>query len=336
MAIKQTNTGRWACEIYRKGMPRSRKLFDTKGQAESYEREYVASFSAVSAKIVSDPRKLSDLAELWFKYHGINLADGVRRFRVLKSMAKGLGDPPAMALSAEQFVEFRFKRLAAGLSAKTFNNQQSYLSAMFERLIKLNVYQGANPLAGVDAIKVQQRMLSYLSEGQVGLLMDTISDGCINESTWFVAQLCIRTGARWGEAEKLRLKQLRNNTVTYEFTKSKKTRTLPLEPAFFGALMAFAKDKNPDDRVFTNCIGAFRRAVKRAGINLPKGQCSHILRHTCASHFVMNGGNILTLQKVLGHSDIKMTMNYAHLAPDHLNDILRLNPLAASGSKTLP
>ena len=44
----------------------------------------------------------------------------------------------------------------------------------------------------------------------------------------------------------------------------------------------------------------------------------HLLRHTFASHFVMNGGNILALQKILGHSDVKMTMIYAHLAPDFL------------------
>jgi site-specific recombinase XerD len=42
----------------------------------------------------------------------------------------------------------------------------------------------------------------------------------------------------------------------------------------------------------------------------------HALRHTFASHFMMSGGNILTLQKLLGHADLKMTMVYAHLSPD--------------------
>ena len=44
----------------------------------------------------------------------------------------------------------------------------------------------------------------------------------------------------------------------------------------------------------------------------------HLLRHTFGSHFVMAGGNILALQKILGHSDVKMTLIYAHLAPDFL------------------
>ena len=59
----------------------------------------------------------------------------------------------------------------------------------------------------------------------------------------------------------------------------------------------------------------------------------HALRHTFASHYMMAGGNILTLQKILGHSDIKMTMIYAHLAPDYLGDEmdrLRFGSVASS------
>ena len=44
----------------------------------------------------------------------------------------------------------------------------------------------------------------------------------------------------------------------------------------------------------------------------------HALRHTFASQFVMQGGSILTLQKLLGHADIAMTLVYSHLAPDFL------------------
>jgi len=65
-----------------------------------------------------------------------------------------------------------------------------------------------------------------------------------------------------------------------------------------------------------------------ADIQLPTGQRTHVLRHTFASHFMMNGGNILVLQKILGHSTINMTMRYAHFAPDHLKDALRFNPLS--------
>jgi site-specific recombinase XerD len=42
---------------------------------------------------------------------------------------------------------------------------------------------------------------------------------------------------------------------------------------------------------------------------------------------MMNGDNILVLQRALRHSDIKMTIRYAHFAPDHLKEIKELNPL---------
>ena len=103
---------------------------------------------------------------------------------------------------------------------------------------------------------------------------------------------------------------------------------MPLDAGFYKELMNFAGFKNPDDRLFENCIGSFRRAVLRSGLDLPRGQNTHILRHSFASHFIMNGGNILTLQKILGHADITMTMRYAHLAPDHLQDAAKLNPVA--------
>jgi site-specific recombinase XerD len=83
-------------------------------------------------------------------------------------------------------------------------------------------------------------------------------------------------------------------------------------------------------RLFKNCYGAFRSALERTDIELPAGQLTHVLRHTFASHFMMNGGNILVLQRVLGHTDIKMTMRYAHFAPNHFDEALKFNPLSNS------
>lgn len=79
----------------------------------------------------------------------------------------------------------------------------------------------------------------------------------------------------------------------------------------------------------------FSRVLNSTTIKLPAGQATHVLRHTFASHFVITGGNILTLQKVLGHSSVNMTMRYAYWSLDHLQDALRLNPIVDTFS-TLP
>ena len=44
----------------------------------------------------------------------------------------------------------------------------------------------------------------------------------------------------------------------------------------------------------------------------------HTFRHTFASHLIMSGVDLPTVQKLLGHKDIQTTMIYAHLAPEHL------------------
>lgn len=328
MSIKKKKDGRYFLDINRTraGIPRVRKYFDLKDDAEQFEREYLAQY-AIKRIELSDTRTLRDLVDLWHKYHGINLADGDKRKRYLHYMCDELKNPVASSLTPELFVDYRHKKLNAGMAAKTFNNRHGYLSAVYNKLRKLKVIDYENPIVEVDFIKIQQRQLSYLSYEQIELLLCTIENGSINQSTWYVAQICLRTGARWGEAEQLKRKQLHDNRVTFEFTKSKKTRTVPLEPVFFDKLMDIAKYKNPDDRIFKNCISAFRRAVDRAEIDLPRGQMTHILRHTFASHFIISGGNILSLQKILGHSDINQTMKYAHLAPDYSIDAVRLNPI---------
>ena len=43
---------------------------------------------------------------------------------------------------------------------------------------------------------------------------------------------------------------------------------------------------------------------------------------------MMNSGNVLTLQRILGHPNVTMAMRYSHLSPEHLQEVKNLNPLA--------
>ena len=67
---------------------------------------------------------------------------------------------------------------------------------------------------------------------------------------------------------------------------------------------------------------AFASAVDRLGFNdgvedAQNKLVFHSLRHTFASWLALQGTPILTIKELLGHKDIKMTMRYAHLIPDH-------------------
>lgn len=331
MAVTQKNNGKWYVHIEKKGMPRVRKTFDTEKIAREFESIYIASHLSKQAA-TTDNRSLLDLIKIWYRHHGHTLSDGSRRKRALEVLASELKNPIANQLSPDSFLDYRYKRTVSDankITAKTFNNHHSYLNAVYRHLYKSKVIDYVNPLDGIDPIKIQETQMHYLSLEQIDQVFEALKTRK-NKDVWWIAQVCIRTGARWGEAEKLKRKQLHNNRVTYEFTKGKKVRTVQLEPTFFKGLLKHVGTVRNDQRVFINAISAFRRAIDFAGIELPRGQMTHVLRHSFASHFIINGGNILTLKDILGHSDIKMTMRYAHLAPDFASDAVKFNPIANS------
>ncbi len=114
----------------------------------------------------------------------------------------------------------------------------------------------------------------------------------------------------------------------YVRTKTGKARAVPIDKVVEGEIRIHHEKHGFGNRVFQSAFSAFREGVDRSKIELPRGQLTHVLRHTFASHFMMAGGNILALQKILGHQSLAMTMRYAHLAPDHLKEAKEFNPLA--------
>lgn len=71
---------------------------------------------------------------------------------------------------------------------------------------------------------------------------------------------------------------------------------------------------NKDGRPYHNIRKSFWTALKKSGIINFR---FHDLRHTFASQLVMAGVDINTTRELLGHKDIRMTLRYAHLSPDH-------------------
>ncbi|WP_049794592.1 tyrosine-type recombinase/integrase [Methylomonas methanica] len=171
--------------------------------------------------------------------------------------------------------------------------------------------------------------MSYLTTEQVRKLM-----GALEQSTsdaYIVALVCLSTGCRWREAQHLALSDIRPGLVTFGKTKSKKARSVPISAKLYTTLHGILSHRR-----LTDCYTSFSRVLGESGIDLPEGQRTHVLRHTFASHFMMNRGNILTLQKVLGHTSLEMTMRYAHLSPDYLQEVLEKNPALTIGCQNEP
>ena len=79
---------------------------------------------------------------------------------------------------------------------------------------------------------------------------------------------------------------------------------------------------------------AFEKAVRHAKLEDFR---FHDLRHTAASYLMMRGASLADVRAVLGHTDIKMTMRYAHLSPEHLRAaVARLDGLTPTTPEASP
>ncbi|PSL12660.1 site-specific recombinase XerD [Marinobacterium halophilum] len=328
MAITSLPDGRWKVDIEPVKGRRFRKTFKAKADAKRFElvcRQKVIQDPEWSPR-TKDQRKLSELVALWYDLHGHTLRDGERRKRALLCMASRLKDPVAAKLTPSAYMIDRRKRSDSSIADKTLNNELTYIRAVYNELYALDQVKYENPLSKVKPLKLQQRELSWLTQDQIRELLEVIrsrSAGA-NPHLELIVLVCLATGARWSEAQNLKPTSVRNRAVTFSNTKNGKVRTVPISQDLEQRLQEHWKVYGP----FTSSIGAFRRALEKTTIELPKGQAAHVLRHSFASHFMMNGGNILTLQKILGHSAVTVTMRYAHLSPDHLQESLRFSPLS--------
>ena len=105
-------------------------------------------------------------------------------------------------------------------------------------------------------------------------------------------------------------------------SKNGETRHIPLNDAAVAALRTAETYRNGSPFVFLNTGGTrllsprfwFDAAIKKAKL---KDFTWHCLRHTFASRLVMAGVDLRTVQELMGHKTIQMTVRYAHLAPQH-------------------
>lgn len=334
MAVTKLANGKWQAQVFPNGRDgrRIRRQFATKGEALAYERhlkEQSQDKPWLGEK--ADKRRVTDLVEAWFNAHGITLSDGVKRKGAMEFACFSMGNPLATEFNAKLFATYREQRLSGkitrsdrvkAVSPRTVNLELAYFRAVFNELKRLGDWNAPNPLENIREFKIDETELAWLTVEEVKILLDECEQSKAADLVTIV-KICLATGARWGEAESLTGKQISPGMITYIKTKGKKNRAVPISDELY-ELLPHSRTSKP---VFTGCYSAFRGALKRTGIELPDGQLSHVLRHTFASHFMMRGGNILVLQRILGHTDIKVTMRYAHFAPDHLTEAVTLNPL---------
>jgi len=187
-------------------------------------------------------------------------------------------------------------------------------------------YTGTNPAAKVQLTRVPRNThLRYLNEAEIQMLREAIGDDTdlrrvVDFALWMGLRRDEIVHLQWSDID------LERQTVTVQNkdgfrTKSGKSRVVPMNAPLAAMMTEMqAAPHASDDRVFNVnywTLGQdFRKAVKRSGFD---GRVSlHTLRHSFASHLIMAGVDLRSVQEMLGHHDVSVTMIYSHLSPGHL------------------
>jgi site-specific recombinase XerD len=237
----------------------------------------------------------------------------------LLAAAKAMGSPGVSALTPSLFIDYCANRINQGISPATLNRELQTFKSLFNDLIRSGDIEN-NPFSSVRLIRLQQPIMQFLTIEQLQQLLADLKQS--SSDAYLIALTCLATGARWREAQQLTISDISCYRVHYRYTKSKKSRSVPISKQLYQQLTDRLKQGS-----FHDAYSTISRHLQKLAFNLPSGERTHVLRHTFASYFIMNGGNILTLQKVLGHSSLDMTLRYAHLAPDYFQEVLYKNPL---------
>jgi len=189
-----------------------------------------------------------------------------------------------------------------------------------------------NPM---DAVQSPRHLKTLMPTLEIGELMRLLHSAESPRDRAIIT-LLVDCGARAGEVCSLLKHNIKQETIIVhgkvgwrEVPISEETRRLLLQ---FAAL-------SPDDHVFHGHKGPItrhliyaivRRALERAGIKGPK-LGPHRLRHAFGKNFLVQGGDLRSLQEIMGHADIKTTEKYATL---NLTDIIKkhrkFSPLRAA------
>jgi site-specific recombinase XerD len=144
--------------------------------------------------------------------------------------------------------------------------------------------------------------------------------------------LLLDTGLRIGELISLKMDDIHiDEGLMKVMGKGKKERMVPIGNKAQKALQSYLFRYRPKpahsdlENAFLSVFGTpitensvelmFTRLARRSGI---KRLHAHLCRHTFATMFLLNGGDVFTLQQILGHSTLEMVRNYVTLASNHI------------------
>jgi site-specific recombinase XerD len=207
----------------------------------------------------------------------------------------------------------------------TFNIRRLYLKAFFSYLTKEDIIP-ANPIT-FPKRKDEGKVYNISEETLKKLLTLPNKNTFAGLRDYCLILLTLDTGIRPKEAFNLFPKDINLEgmeiTVRKEVSKTNVTRTLPISPLtiiYLKKLLrvrpAYWNEKVP---VFCSCTGEYltnntwEQRLTKYSKKLNFKIIPYSLRHCFALYYLRNGGNVFTLQRTMGHSDLNTTKKYLAL-----------------------
>lgn len=272
---------------------------------------------------------------------------------------------PLTEITPAMIEQWRSKRILEGISNATLNRDIGTLKAVMTTATEWGFIQ-ESPLKNIKLSKVDwSPKVRYLSLEEEKKLRQALLDRehqliqeRVNANQWRTARgysllpelsedsfcdhlmpmvlLSINTGLRQGELFHLQwdmINLLESSLILPgRVTKNSSSRYIPLnDEAKYVMQQLYNKSVSKEGLVFPSKNNQPFNNIKRSWTSvLKQAQITqfrwHDLRHHFASKLVMAGVDLNTVRELLGHSDIKMTLRYSHLAPEHkVNAVQKIN-----------
>lgn len=179
---------------------------------------------------------------------------------------------------------------------------------------------------GLRSPRVTAPLVVVLSPSEVSQFLSSFTSPTYRA----LSKLLYGTGMRLGEGLGVRVDDIdaSRGIIRVQHTKTRRPRVVRLSPCLLGELRNYWREvrparpllfpgKTPGQPLVASAVQrAFQRATERSGLS--KAVTPHVLRHSYATHLLEGGVDIHTVQLLLGHASLSMTVRYLHLSTSHL------------------
>ncbi|MBU3098711.1 MULTISPECIES: tyrosine-type recombinase/integrase [Clostridium] len=235
------------------------------------------------------------------------------------------------------------KDLGKKISVSTINNYTRNIKVFYAFLLEQSFIK-KNPLTNIKSIKCDRKPKEFIEDMEIIKLLKSMDNSKFHEyRDSIIIQTLLDTGTRISETLSILVQDLdlanRSILLQAENTKGSKHRYVYFSQELQKELRRWLQYKDryvesnylfPSVKCNKLQIGSFETNLRQYGQRIGINIHPHQLRNNFAKRFLMAGGNLFTLSKILGHSDISITTNsYLDLSDDDIRKSYQaFSPLA--------